>query len=505
VITPPPDSWDRLVSAALVGTGRRAVPDTPDLPATPAGTPARTLLDRAALAAVRRDAGYTPTTRTPVTPDEAPDRPEVGDAADRRLAALLASRPELLPEWLRLVADAGLTPARATVPALLDRGVGDSELRPMIVAAVGPRSRWLARFKPAWAYANAVHLPGDRYRERDWTHGTPGERRHALAALRATDPAAARALLAEAWPGLRQADQRRHLLETLATGLGPDDEPLLDQALDDRGATVRGQALALLTRLPDSAHAHRLRGYVRELARLDERGGVTVDPVPPDRTDILRDLTLVATGTGPEAAATQYDRSSTLVTHTPLDVWSDLFGETPDQLVARLDRSGESRLRETFAGAAGLQGDAAWARALLRVMGTGLVNPRSHHYRDRGALQLSGLFGALAADERCRVLLDVVDDGTTLLALDQVIRTMPDPWSPELCDWVVERLRRPLKRKSDISGFRVFCSVAAEHLPPELHTVLPDQPPAGGDTAAEAPYLQLRDTLRFRHDMIREL
>ncbi|MFE3458120.1 DUF5691 domain-containing protein [Nocardiopsis aegyptia] len=502
--TPPSDSWDRLVSTALVGTGRRAVPDTPDLPDTPADVPARVLLDRAVLAAVRRDAGYTPSTRTPVTPDGDPERPEAGAAADARLAEILASRPELLPEWLRLAADAGLSPSRATVPALLDRGVGDSELRPAIVRAVGPRARWLARFKPAWSYAHAVLLPGDRYRERDWTHGTPGERRHALAALRATDPARARELLAEAWPGLRQADQRRHLLETLATGLGADDEPLLDRALDDRSATVRGQALALLTRLPDSGHAHRLRGYVRELARTDGRGGVAVDPVRPDRSDILRDLTLVVTGREPDTAATQAERESALVTHAPLDVWTDLLGRTPEDVVARLERSDEPRLRETFAGAAGLQGDAAWARALLRSIGTGLVDPRSHHYRDRGALQLAGLFDALPPDERCRVLLDAVDDDTTLLALDQVIRTVPAPWSADLCDWVVRRLHRPLKRRSDVSGFRVFCSVAAERLSPELHTALPDQPP-GGDTAAAEPYLRLRDTLRFRHDMTREL
>ena len=502
--TPPPDSWDRLVSAALVGTGRRAVPDTPDLPATTADVPARALLDRAALAAVRRDAGYTPSTRTPVTPDEYAERPEAGATAAHHLAEILASRPELLPEWLRLAADAGLSPSRATVPTLLDRGAGDSELRPMIVAAVGPRARWLARFKPAWAYANAVPLPGDRYRERDWTQGTPGERRQALAALRATDPAAARELLKEAWPGLRQADQRRHLLETLATGLEADDEPLLDSALDDRSATVRGQALALLTRLPDSGHAHRLRGYVRELAHADERDGVAVDPVRPDRHDILRDLTLV-TGREPDTAAIQAERVSTLVTHAPLDVWTDLFGQTPDQVVARLERTVDSRLRGTFAGAAGVQGDSVWARALLRAIGTGLVDPRSHHYRDRGALQLVGLFAALSPDERCRVLLDAIDDDTTLLALDQVIRTVPGPWAPELCDWVVRRLCRPLKRKSDISGYRVFCSVAAERLRPELHTALPDQPPADGDSAAEAPYLRLRDTLRFRHDMTREL
>ncbi|KOX14113.1 hypothetical protein ADL05_17200 [Nocardiopsis sp. NRRL B-16309] len=494
-----------MVSAALVGTGRRAVPDTPDLPDTPADVPARVLLDRVALAAVRRDAGYTPCTRTPVEPDAEPERPEVGAAADQRLSEVLASRPELLPEWLRLAAEAGLSPARASAPALLDRGVGDSGLRPAIVAAIGPRARWLARYKPAWSYAHAVLLPGDRYRERDWTHGTPPERRHALAALRATDPAAARALLAQAWPGLRQADQRRHLLETLATGLGADDEPLLDLALDDRSATVRGQALALLTRLPDSGHAHRLRGYVRELARTDERGGVAVDPVLPDRYDILRDLTLVVTGREPDTAATRAERVSTLVTHAPLDVWTDLFGPTPDQVVARLERSDETRLRETFAGAAGLQGDAAWARALLRAIGTGLVDPRSHHYRNRGALQLAGLFAALAPDERCRVLLDAVDDDTTLLALDPVIRTVPGPWSPELSDWAVRRLLRPLKRRSDLSGFRVFCSVAAEHLPPEVHTALPDHPPGGGDTAAEESYLRLRDTLRFRHDMTREL
>ena len=63
-----------------------------------------------------------------------------------------------------------------------------------------------------------------------------GSRR--CAALRSADPAAARELLATGLPGER-AELRAAAYGTLAAGLGPEDESLLERGLDDRVAAVR--------------------------------------------------------------------------------------------------------------------------------------------------------------------------------------------------------------------------------------------------------------------------
>lgn len=99
------DSWESLVSTALIGTGRRPVPETPDLPAPPSTEAPEALLDRAALAAVRRAAGHTPRTAVPVAPAEPDPTPEIGPRSADHLRTILADRPELLPEFLDLVTD----------------------------------------------------------------------------------------------------------------------------------------------------------------------------------------------------------------------------------------------------------------------------------------------------------------------------------------------------------------------------------------------------------------
>ena len=66
-------------------------------------------------------------------------------------------------------------------------------------------------------------------------------------------PDAARALLADgAWLKAR-APEREQILDALAIGLGPADEQILEERLDDRAEAVRGRAAELLSRLPSSA------------------------------------------------------------------------------------------------------------------------------------------------------------------------------------------------------------------------------------------------------------
>ncbi|MEV2278270.1 DUF5691 domain-containing protein [Nocardiopsis sp. NPDC049922] len=502
----PTDSWDVLVSTALVGTARRAVPDTPDLPATSATEGAEALLDRAALATVRRTAGYTPGTADPVTPDPGAEPPRIAGAAADRLALIVAQRSEVLAEWLDLVAADGREVDRANIPALLDHGVRDTRLRPAIAAAVGTRGRWLAGLNDRWAYVTAEPLPGDTFVEEDWADGTASERRRSLAALRATDPDAARALLEAEWSALGRSDLRRRLLDTFSTGPVPGDAAFLDAVLDDRGANVRGLALSLLTRLPDSAHADRLRGYVREHARLGDRGELVVDDIAATRADVLRDLALVA----PESARSGdvFERTWTLITHAPLDVWTDLFDATPDEVFAAADAARETRLRDAFANAVGLQRDRTWARAVLRFLGKGLVGQLHDTARGRESIHVEALLGVLPAEERCAVVLAAARDRNRVKTRDadlaHLAHAVGGAWDRELCELILDRVGGPSpKHGRTPSAYRSLCELAAEHLPPERLADLPDEPPRGGSEADA--FLRLRETLRFRLDMHKEL
>ena len=502
----PADSWDDLLSVALVGTSRRGVPHTPDLPDVPgAGSDedAVTLLDRAALAAVRRAAGYVPRTGVAPVPAAPEDhRPEVGEAATDRLNRILEHKPELLPEWLELVISGGRRAAHASVPVLLDRGVRDGRLRPALAAVVGTRGRWSAGLDPAWSYVWNEPAPEDRFSERDWEHGDSGERRRALLALRATDPDRARELLMAVWPGLARAELRRRLLETFATGLGPADEDFLDKALDDRSAGVRGLALSLLNRLPDGAHAQRLRDHVREHAGLGEDGALRVDPVGTRGAALHRDLALAALSEGAESDSERFERVWALVTHAPLDVWTALLDTDPAGVAAAAAKktAKPSGLFEALVNAVVVQEDTAWAKAMLEVLGPDLSRIRP--VRAREPFRLDRMLDLLPPEERCARVLEALTRTDSIHRYGELLQATRGPWSAELSAEVLRRLRAP-RRGNDHAGYQLVCEVAALRMPPAHVADLDPQPPFD-DFAADA-YLHLRDTLRFRHDMHKEL
>ncbi|WP_017607441.1 DUF5691 domain-containing protein [Nocardiopsis xinjiangensis] len=498
---PTPDPWEQLLPAALVGTARRAVPDTPDLPAPEAeDAPGSTaLLDRAALAAVRRAAGHTPHTAEPVEPAPEDDAPEVGAAASRRLAEILTTRAALLPEWLDLVARAGRRVPAAHLPTLLDRGARDSELRPAVAAAVGARGHWLARFRDTWHYLGA-HGAATHFDPRIWEHGAPPERRRVLAALRRTDPAAARERTAEVLRTEPVAERRRSLLSVLASGLTTEDEDVLAAALDDRAAGVRGLALSLLSRLPDSDHADRLRAYVRALVSTGPRGEVRIRGVGPGRSGLLRDLALAVPERADDTGAARSERLWALITHAPLDVWTALVAPDPARVLARVERSRRTDVHDALVNAAGFQGSAEWARALLSTLGPDVGGHLARATQDRRVLQLPALLRPLPLDERCAWVHRALNRTGDLADAGYLLRAAGGPWTPELS---VAATRMLLNHRSD-GGYRALCEAAAEYLPPEHLDHLPPDPP-GLAPEDRRLYLDTRDTVLFRREMQREL
>jgi Family of unknown function (DUF5691) len=347
--------WHDLVTASLVGTERAAVPpaDIPGLLSTAddAGDPAAVLLDRAALLTAARRAGRRPDRAEPLPACETDPRPAVSPAAGRRLARMLSGEyPELLTEWLTVVAARALQLPPHSLPALLDRarraGPADAELARLVAEAGGPRAEWLARLNPDWEFASVPVLA-----DRDaWRLGSTAQRRRYLASLLASDPAAARDLIRGGWDAAGPAE-RVMFLAALAGGLSPADEPLLETALDDRAEDVRSRAANLLARLPGSALGQRMAERALCCVRIEhgDRGPrllITPPAAGPNQPDRIR-LTLE------------------VVARAPLPTWTDGFGLTAAQVVAVPSGDWGPVLFTGWARAAIAQRDDAWMAALI--------------------------------------------------------------------------------------------------------------------------------------------
>ncbi|MEV7969340.1 DUF5691 domain-containing protein [Sphaerisporangium sp. NPDC088356] len=132
------EEWERLVSAALVGTDRRPVPG---------------LLGQAAAHTVGARAGQRLHRGEPLPAAPPEEQPLVPRAAGERVGRILdGEHPRLLPEWLEAAAVRGYRLPPKLVPRVLDHGARDRSLRAPIGVLAGARGRWLARLNPSWAY-----------------------------------------------------------------------------------------------------------------------------------------------------------------------------------------------------------------------------------------------------------------------------------------------------------------------------------------------------------------
>ena len=262
-------SLDALTQAALMGTSRQPAPDVHlpgALPAPPADAgPERRLLRAAAVMRVYRDAGERPA-RVTALPDPAPGepRPVCPPAACAHLTVILGTYPDLLDEWLAALAAAGMLIPAAHIRALLDLAAGDPQLALALEPVLSERARWLAAQHAPWAWA-AGSDPHQR-----WQTGTRAEREHVLSVCRAGDPQLARELIASTWAE-DPARDRETFLRALRPRLDASDEAFLEGALDDRSVAVRRQAAALLSALPASAFAERMRRRAGELVDTGRR------------------------------------------------------------------------------------------------------------------------------------------------------------------------------------------------------------------------------------------
>ncbi|SER35269.1 hypothetical protein SAMN04487983_101513 [Streptomyces sp. yr375] len=527
---PPPPTWEDLLTAALLGTDRRTPPGTP-----PGRTAPAALLDAAAAETVRRRAGLRPGRAAPLPEPAADDpRPELPTAAARRLALLLADRPgtgtggrrgtapdlrELLPQWLTVVNARGFAAPAESLPALLDAARGRTDLRPAALEFAGPRALWLARLNPDWRFALRATPGGHtvppgpedaRRTEKLWQEGLFAERIGLLAAIRSRTPDAARELLAATWPTER-AEDRLMFLDSLRTGLGPRDEPFLEQALADRSRNVRATAAELLSALPGSALAARMAVRAGACVAVDHtRNTPTLLVEAPHECDAAMERD----GVSAKAPPGRGERSwwlGQLVEAAPLATWpTRLGGRTPEQIVALpVADDWLDELHAAWCRAAVRQRDADWSRALLGA-------PSAPGAGGPGAVSLaerSKLLSTLPAGERAEwvagfIAMHGLSEAFQLLGVCAV------PWAAPLGRAVVDALNIARDAGSYPWSFSGVMGLAERCLHPSEAARLdgllsvPDEPedasPGAGGYWAEA-FQRLGTTLRLRALMTEEL
>ncbi|EFL34359.1 conserved hypothetical protein [Streptomyces viridochromogenes DSM 40736] len=528
---PATGAWEGLVTTALLGTDRRTPPGTGPGQEAPVA-----LLDAAAVETVRRRAGLRPA-RAAERPQPAPEdsRPPLPPAAARRLAMLLADRPgasgggrrgtapdlmELLPQWLAAANAHGFAPPPQVLPALLDAARGRTDLRPAALQFAGPRALWLARLNPDWRFAlrstpgggaALPHLRDDGSIRQLWQDGLFAERVALLSALRSREPAAARELLATTW-ATERAEDRLMFLDSLRTGLCPDDEPFLEQALTDRSRNVRATAAELLSALPGSALAARMALRAEACVAIDRTLSAPAIAVEaPHECDpgMERD------GVVAKAPAGRGERSwwfGQLVEAAPLGTWSPrLGGRTPREIVALpVSDDWQGELHAAWCRAAVRQRDAEWSRALLG-------EPSAPEAGGPGAVSLAErakLLGTLDAAERAEWVAGFIA-AHGLSEAFQLLGVCAVPWAAPLGRAVVDALNIARDAGSYPWSFSGVMGLAERCLDPSeagrldaLLAVPDDEPenasPGAGGYWAES-FQRLSTTLRLRAAMTEEL
>ncbi|MFD3626209.1 DUF5691 domain-containing protein [Streptomyces sp. NPDC058698] len=525
-----PGDWEELVTTALLGTDRRTPSGAAPGPRAPSA-----LLDAAAVATVRRRAGLRPA-RAAARGEPSPEdpRPVLPPAAARRLTMLLTDRPgtsgggrrgtapdlmELLPQWLAAANARGFAPPPDALPALLDAARGRTDLRPAALRFAGPRALWLARLNPDWRFAlrstpgGGAPVPSPRDMDgirRLWQEGLFAERVALLSALRSREPAAARELLAATW-ATERAEDRLMFLDSLRTGIGPDDEPFLEQALADRSRNVRATAAELLSALPGSALAERMAVRAGACVAVDRTRDVPAIIVEAPHEC---DAGMERDGVVAKAPAGRGERSwwfGQLVESAPLGSWSRrLGGRTPREIVALpVADDWQSELHAAWCRAAVRQRDAAWSRALLG-------EPSAPEAGGPGAVSLAErakLLGMLNGAERAEWVAGFIEKHGLSEAF-QLLGVCAVPWAAPVGRAVVDALNIARDAGSYPWSFSGVMGLAERCLDPseagrlDALLAVPDEPenasPGAGGYWSEA-FQRLVTTLRLRAAMLAEL
>ncbi|QTR05742.1 hypothetical protein J7S33_15130, partial [Saccharothrix algeriensis] len=243
---------------------------------------------------------------------------------------------------------------------------------------------------------------------------------------RLADPDATRRFLAGQFAAQRRATDRQALVGALEAGLSPADEPLLEQALDDRAIGVHDEALRLLRALPGSGLAARAAERLHRGLWLTADGFDVQDdelwtepaPEPDEARDLMRD--------GSETGVAGRLRGA--AASVPPAHWTTRLGVDDRGAARELERG-------------------PWASALLRGVAQRLRSAvDATPWAVAATRALTGMeqldmLAALPPDLAARTIAEVSRDWNYDL-LDHACSQLPGPWSARATEDLLDRYAR---------------------------------------------------------------
>lgn len=449
----------------------------------------RNVLLRAGSLAVYRRAGSRPRTDVERPAAAPPDRlPVPPPAAVRLLADLIAGgEKDLLREALERLARASWRLPPVLLPAALS--LLDKRLRGAAAPVLDERGRWLARFRPEWAWAlhTAAGEPGVED-ERVWLEGAFPERVAALARVRGLDAPHAREWLDLVW-AQEAAERRADLLVTLEAGLSGDDEVFLERVLDDRSQLVRAAAAALLAKLPGSGLGRRMvqradgllsysaatGAWARVKSRIRVAPAGVLAVTPPKAIDKSWERDGIS-AKPPKGLGERAHWLAGVLSLIPPAHWVKRLGAAPADLVAAA-WAGDWGFPVTlgWSRAAALHRAAPWAGALWDGWrGATLKGMQASVQRE----MLLALLPVMARQDAEARALALIDDAAAAapVGLREVLELLPAPWSEDAA-------RAYLDALAERDTLSDTVTVAALGLPPTCFAralELPQDAPAEG-------------------------
>lgn len=464
-------NWDDLIASALIGSARR--PLKLDGESSTFGTlnsklgassAEVTLLSAAALASLYRKAGQKALDLPASEQQTAPQNslPE----CSIRLALILETvltRNEynsLLPEFCAgLQAQGKVLHRNMLVRVLRALRQYSGESRQALIEILGERGIWLMQYEERVSKLQpleTINLDDQDTVQNSWETSNLNQRLSLLAQLRQHDPARARELLSSNWQK-ESAQDRAELLGSLELGLSMEDEPLLEEALDNRSQMVRYRASGLLAHIPESPFVARMLERARQYIKVEEapvkgltgkiaklftgnqkvpRFAVTLPPQ--DDKVLLRDGVdgkqgLYGMGVGAGMLLQ-------IIAATPLDYWTESgFDETSLIKAAQHDEWSQS-IVTGWTHATMRQKNRRWALALV----------------DQPLLasqygSLNELISLLSREQQealvVKMFTDVKHNKKLRQVLPNFINAVEGPWSVAFSDAVFEHLQEVINNK----------------------------------------------------------
>lgn len=463
------DTWNSLVKTALLGTNNGFTPPTmPDslqnaLNLVPNDDRDTALFSTAAFLGIAQIAGTIPNKleeTNQASPAEIMQR--ISDEAAVFLKRILGGEHEaVLPEFLSLTALHKRIVPPETLPALL--GLGRHKLRKLVLPVVGERGKWLAGQNPSWSYALGREAVEDV-----WETGTRLERVQFLERLRELDKQRTIELIQSTWDQ-DPHEERADFVATLLNGLRMDDEPFLENCLDDSRKEVREAALNLLIRLPESRHAKRMSARLDPFVEYKSQmlGAHSIRVTLPEQIDTEAKRDGISGATSYRKIGKQASLLAQMISLTPPSFWNQKWKQPPEKILqAALKSEWKDALMIGWSLATERSGDSDWAAAIAEV-----VLKQTDGREIVGEVDLRGLIKlipvekleALAQASIVKIIKDLNDAHPMLLLLE----AYDAPWSETLARTVMMSMQRQagkpnwrLMRTLPFFGLRIPVSLA---------------------------------------------